>query len=128
MSSILDNYEEAISAYQELTFDTLEKAVTKFNSKLEEAKKIKLDEAQKVKFGLVNADGKYTNLALLLSDQCPYTIKVAKFEEITKQAKSRQEFSGSVLKQFNEAYSTAANFCNRNIKSRFTAGLSGKIS
>ena len=112
MSGIYDNYEEAINACQELTFETLKTEVSKLNSKLDKVKKVKCDEEQKAKYGLVNDDGKYTNLALLLSDQCPYTIKAAKFEEITKQVKFQEEFSGSVLKQFNEAYSTVAKFCN----------------
>lgn len=112
MSSIYDNYEEVISACQDLTFESLKEEVAKLNSKLDEAKKAQFDEEQKAKFGLVNGNGKYTNLALLLSDQCPYTIKVAKFEEITKQAKSRYEYGGSVLKQFKDAYSTAGRLCN----------------
>lgn len=104
MIGMNDNYEDAISECQELTFETLEAEFAKL--------KIKFDQEHKTALGLINADGKYTNLALLLSEQCRHTIKVAKFEKITEQAKFRQEFSGSVLKQFNEAYSYTSKVCN----------------
>lgn len=104
MGSIYDNYEEAISTCQELTFDALESAFSKSG--------IEFNDTQKTTLGLINADGKYTNLALLLSEQCPHTIKAAKFEKITKRAKFQQEFSGSVLKQFNEVYDYIGKSCN----------------
>lgn len=54
---------------------------------------------------LTNADELYTNLALLLSDQCGYTIKAAVFEGTGKTVfKDRREFDGSLLKQLNDAY------------------------
>lgn len=34
--------------------------------------------------GLINVDNKYTNLALLISNQCPYSIKVARYKDNTK--------------------------------------------
>lgn len=104
MSGIYDDYEEAISTCQELSFETLEKEFAKL--------KLELSEAQKADLGLVNADGKYTNLALLLSEQCCHSIKVARFEKITQRAVVQQEFSGSVLKQFNEAYYYISKSCN----------------
>ena len=54
---------------------------------------------------LVEDDGLYSNLALLLSDQNPHTIKVAVFQG-TKQMifKDRREFGGSLMKQMNEVY------------------------
>ena len=55
--------------------------------------------------GLVTQDGVYTNLGLLLSDQCVHTIKAAVFQG-TKQSefKDRKEFSGSLFQQMNEVY------------------------
>ena len=48
---------------------------------------------------------KYNNLALLLSDQNPFTIKCAIFEGKTKTIfKDRKEFTGSILKQINETF------------------------
>ena len=68
---------------------------------------------RKVEFGLnqmqtlklIDQDGLYTNLGLLLSDQCIHTIKVAIFQGIDQMVfKDRREFSGSILKQMNEVY------------------------
>lgn len=66
---------------------------------------ISFEETHKRTLGLVNADGYYTNAALLLSDQCEHSIKCAVYEDTTKiRFKSRKEFFGSVLKQMDEAY------------------------
>lgn len=55
--------------------------------------------------GLVDQDGYYTNVALLLSDQCEHSIKCAVFEGTGKTIfKTRKEFFGSVLKQLEDAY------------------------
>jgi ATP-dependent DNA helicase RecG len=55
---------------------------------------------------MLNADGIYTNLALLLSEQCVHTIKAAVFQDTTQLAfKDRQEFGGSLFKQIGDAYS-----------------------
>ena len=61
-------------------------------------------------FNIIDEDGLYTNLGLLLSEQCPHTIKAAVFEGSTKEIfKDRFEFSGSLLKQMKDVYS----FLNR---------------
>ncbi len=61
---------------------------------------IAFGEAQKVTLGLIDTDGQYTNLGLLLSDQCEHTIKLAVFEGTTKAVfRDRKEFSGSLFKQ-----------------------------
>lgn len=55
--------------------------------------------------GLIDSDGLYTNAALLLSDQCEHSVKCAVFEDDTKFLfKTREEFTGSILKQLEEAY------------------------
>lgn len=52
---------------------------------------------------LVDQDNLYSNLGLLLSDQCVHTIKAAVFQETGRMVfKDRQEFSGSLLRQVNE--------------------------
>jgi ATP-dependent DNA helicase RecG len=52
---------------------------------------------------LIRPDGRYTNLALLLSDQCPYTTKAAIFEGVNKERfKDRKEFSGSLFRQIDD--------------------------
>ena len=55
--------------------------------------------------GMVTQDGVYTNLGLLLSDQCVHTIKAAVFQGTTQsEFKDRREFSGSLFRQMDEAY------------------------
>lgn len=54
---------------------------------------------------LIDHDGIYSNLALLLSDQCIHTIKVAVFQGTDQSIfKDRHEFTGSLLQQMNEVY------------------------
>lgn len=54
---------------------------------------------------LVDQDNLYSNLGLLLSDQCVHTIKVAVFQGTDQTVfKDRREFSGSLLRQMNEVY------------------------
>ena len=56
--------------------------------------------------GIVDQDDLFTNLGLLLSDQCQHSIKAAVFEGATKTVfKDRYEFVGSVMKQMREVYS-----------------------
>ena len=69
------NFEEEISKEQNLTFNY---AKTIFDSK-----KIEFSE-NKYKSLKMITDGKYNNLALLLSDQNPYTIKCAIFQGTNK--------------------------------------------
>ncbi len=92
-----DSYEEARSLIQELTFNEANFVF--------ENKQIPFGEAQKRSLGLIGEDGTYTNLALLLSDQCTHTVKIAVFGGEQKTVfKDRREFSGSLLKQLNDAY------------------------
>ena len=92
-----DNYEEIRSLNQELTF---------VEASAEFARRgIEFGEAQMVTLGILNNDKIYTNLGLLLSDQCTHSIKVAVFQDDSmKVFKDRREFSGSLFKQLNEAY------------------------
>ena len=92
-----DSYEDARSLIQELTFN---EANIVF-----ENKQIPFGDAQKRSLGLIGKDGTYTNLALLLSDQCTHTVKIAVFEGEQKTVfKDRREFCGSLLKQLNDSY------------------------
>ena len=55
--------------------------------------------------GIINQDGIYTNLALLLSDQCVHTIKTAVFEGKNQNIfKDRKEFTGSLFAQMEAVY------------------------
>ena len=54
--------------------------------------------------GLCDAGGLYTNAALLLSEQNPFTIKCAVFADDGSEFQDRKEFRGSLLQQLSEVY------------------------
>lgn len=55
--------------------------------------------------GLIDKDGFYSNIALLLSDNCEHSIKCAVFQNNDKlHFKARKEFSGSIFKQLEDAF------------------------
>lgn len=61
---------------------------------------MQLTENLKRKFGIINANNEYTNLGLILSDECPHTIKVAVYKDNTYNSFiDRKEFVGSVIRQ-----------------------------
>ena len=92
-----DRFETERSMLQELTF---QEAAAVFKER-----GVLFGEAQLRSLGLRNEDDLWTNLALLLSDQCPISTKAALFEGTTKRIfKDRQEFTGSVLRQFRESF------------------------
>ena len=64
-----------------------------------------LEQPQMKTLGIINQDGIYTNLALLLSDQCVHTIKTAVFEGKNQNIfKDRKEFTGSLFAQMEAVY------------------------
>lgn len=92
-----EKYEQLRSVFQELTFTEAEKEFSKRN--------VQFMENNKKSLKLMNSDGIYTNLGLLISDQCIHTVKLAVFEGMDKIIfKDRYEFTGSLLKQLNEIY------------------------
>jgi len=92
-----EEYEELRSLNQDLSFSCAEKEFS--------ARDVSFGASQKKTLKLMTADEIFTNLGLLLSDQCVHTIKVAVFEGTTKKVfKDRREFTGSLLKQINETY------------------------
>ena len=92
-----DHFEEMRSLEQSLTFETAEKEFSERN--------ILFGQAQMKTLGIMSHDGVYTNLGLLLSDQCVHTVKAAVFEGTTQdEFKDRKEFSGSLFRQMNEVY------------------------
>ncbi len=92
-----DRFEDMRSLEQNLTFESAKKTF--------EERNVKFGPAQMKTLGLITQDGVYTNLGLLLSDQCMHTIKAAVFQG-TKQSefKDRKEFSGSLFQQMDEVY------------------------
>ena len=92
-----DRFETMRSLNQELTFESTEKEF--------QNRKIEFGAQQMRTLKLVDNDGLYTNLALLLSDQNFHTVKVAVFQGNDQTVfRDRREFSGSLLKQVNEIY------------------------
>lgn len=92
-----DYFEEMRSLEQDLTFEAAEKEFSERN--------ILFGEAQMKTLGIMTHDGVYTNLGLLLSDQCVHTIKAAVFQGTTQnEFKDRKEFSGSLFRQMDEVY------------------------
>jgi len=92
-----DSYEKLRSLNQNLTFDYTEQIFKENN--------LVFGLSQKKTLGLIGEDDLFTNLALLLSEQCNHTLKVAVFEGIEKNIfKDRKEFKGSLLKQVTEAF------------------------
>ena len=92
-----DSYEAARSLNQQLTFH---KAADFFKKR-----KIEFGKSQMRTLHMIGEDNTYTNLAFLLSEQCTHMIKLAVFEGSKKSVfKDRQELSGSLLKQLEEAF------------------------
>lgn len=93
-----DRYEDARSLNQQLTFEKATEYFAKRN--------IPFGEQQKRTLNIIGADGTYTNLGMLLSDQCVHTIKLAVFDGSKKSVfRDRKELSGSLLLQLEDAYS-----------------------
>ena len=93
-----DSFEAMRSLNQELTFLDAEKEF--------ESRNVEFGLKQMRTLKLIDNDGLYSNLALLLSEQNPYTIKVAVFQGTNQMIfRDRKEFSGSLMKQMNDIYS-----------------------
>ena len=103
-------FDKMRSVNQELTFEYAEKTF--------QASQIAFDAVHKRTLGLIDVDGYYTNAALLLSDQCGHIIRCAVYEGTGKNKfKTRKEFSGSILKQMDDAYSFLS--LNNNLRATF---------
>ena len=92
-----DRFEAMRSLNQELTFETAKKEFALRN--------IDFGPQQMRTLKLLDQDDLYSNLGLLLSDQCAHTIKVAVFQGTDQTIfKDRREFTGSLMQQMNEVY------------------------
>ena len=99
---IVDSYGESFencrSLNQELTFNDFIKEMTARNIEISTSEKYKI-------LKITGEDNLYTNLGLLMSDQCPETLKIAVYSGREKGVfQDRREFSGSVLKQLEDGY------------------------
>jgi len=103
-----DNYEEMRSMIQELTFSETEKAFEKYGVEFSKEKYRVLGITR-------NNDSLYSNLAMIVSDQCKHTIKVAVFgDEANTVFKDSKEFGGSVFEQLDKTYSYLT-LCNNTV-------------
>ena len=92
-----EKFEDVRSLNQELTFIEA--------TKVFQAQNISFNSNQHKTLSLMNDNSIYTNLGLLISDQCVHTVKLAVFEGTNKTVfKDRREFAGSLLKQLTEIY------------------------
>ncbi|GAA6425463.1 RNA-binding domain-containing protein [Dielma fastidiosa] len=92
-----DRFEAMRCLNQDLTFEATKKEF--------ELRKTDFGPQQMRTLKLIDQDGLYSNLALLLSDQCVHTIKVAVFQGTDQNIfKDRREFTGSLMQQMNEVY------------------------
>ncbi|MDO4328935.1 MAG: putative DNA binding domain-containing protein [Lachnospiraceae bacterium] len=101
-----DVFEEMRTVQQELTFEDAEHAFKRYHVEFSEDKYIAL--------GLRNIhDDQYTNLALILSDQCQHTTKIAVFGDSENTIfKDAKEFGGSIFNQLDDSYAYLS-LCNR---------------
>lgn len=92
-----DSFEKNRSIVQELTFNSLSEELGKRN--------LEFTEVQMENLGIMTLDKIYTNMGLLVSDQCSHSIKLAIFQGIDKSVfKDRKEFSGSLFAQLTDVY------------------------
>jgi len=97
-------WEEQISLNQDLSFNETEKSFNDYN--------VAFDKSKFDVLNIINKDY-YTNLGFLLSDNCSFSVKVAVFSDISCTVfRDKQEFKGSVLKQFEDA-NRYLDFANR---------------
>ena len=92
-----DTFEDMRSLEQNLTFEAAAELFAKC--------KILFDDSKMRTLGLVSPDGIYSNVAMLLSDQCSITVKAATFTGTEKvNFHDRREFTGSLFRQMEEIY------------------------
>lgn len=99
-----DNYEDSRSLDQDLTFSAAETAFQRYGVEFS---------IEKYRVLGITQNDIFTNLALLLSDQCLHTTKIAVFkDEFCTEFRDSKEFGGSVFKQFEDSV-TYLGLCNR---------------
>ncbi len=103
-----EQYWNAASVEQDLTFEKTGSVFSK--------NKVPFRPGSFRSLGIIDAqDGAYTNLALLLSDQCKHTVKVTVFsDEQNTLPSDSKEFGGSVFQQLNECL-TYLMLCDLNL-------------
>ena len=94
-----DSFESNRSLIQELTFTSLNKEMERRN--------LEFSEVQMKNLGILSSDDIYTNMGLLVSDQCKHSIKFAVFQGSDKLVfKDRKELTGSLFAQLADTFKT----------------------
>ena len=103
-----DVFEDMRSMEQSLTFHTAEKMFKKYSVEFSEEKYRVL--------GITDGSKSlYTNLALILSDQCMHTTKVAVFgNDSNTEFRDSKEFTGSVFEQLEDTFAYLM-LCNKTV-------------
>ena len=99
-----DTYEDARCLDQDLSFHAAASAFDRYGVEFS---------VEKYRALGITQNNIYTNLALLLSDQCHHTTKIAVFkDEFCTEFRDSKEFGGSVFKQFEDTVNYLA-LCNK---------------
>ena len=94
-----DSFENNRSLIQDLTFTSLNKEMA--------LRQLEFSPVQMKNLGILSPDDIYTNMGLLVSDQCKHSIKFAVFQGTDKLVfKDRKELSGSIFDQLSDAFKT----------------------
>lgn len=92
-------FETSVANNQNLTFNYIREAFMGINIDINNKNIMK-------NLFMLDNNGNYTNLALLLSDQSPYTVKVATYQSVNKtNFLDRKEFGGSLLEVYDKTLS-----------------------
>lgn len=94
-----ESFENNRSLVQDLTFTSLIREMS--------LRQLECTHVQMKNLGMLTGDDIYTNLGLLVSDQCKHSIKFAVFQGIDKLVfKDRKELTGSIFDQLTDAFKT----------------------
>ncbi|MDH8678730.1 putative DNA binding domain-containing protein [Fusibacter bizertensis] len=94
-----DSFENNRSLIQDLTFTSFSKEMN--------LRQLEISQVQMRNLGILSGDDIYTNMGLLVSDQCKHSIKFAVFQGTDKLVfKDRKELTGSIFEQLTDAFKT----------------------
>lgn len=101
-----DNYEDGRCLEQELTFEEAKTAFKRYGVDFS---------VEKFRALGITKNDVFANLALLISDQCVHTTKIAVFnDELCTEFRDSKEFGGSIFKQFENAIDYLS-LCNKTL-------------
>lgn len=94
-----ESFENNRSLVQDLTFASLNREMA--------LRQLERSQVQMRNLGILTGDDIYTNMGLLVSDQCKHSIKFAVFQGTDKLVfKDRKELTGSLFDQLTDAFKT----------------------